>query len=60
MKRMAYVTLFLVSPEFKRHSECLVLEDVKMITCSNVWFIGSVAQLCCDQNMPDHRSSTVL
>ena len=33
---MAYVALFLVSPEFKRQSECLVLEDMKMITCSNL------------------------
>ena len=36
IKRMAYVALFLVSPEFKRQSECLVLEDMKMITCSNL------------------------
>ena len=36
IKRMAYVALFLVSPEFKRQSECLVLEDMKMTTCSNV------------------------
>ena len=33
---MAYVALFLVSREFKRQSECLVLEDMKMITCSNL------------------------
>ena len=32
IKRMAYVALFLVSPEFKRQYECLVLEDMKMIT----------------------------
>ena len=36
MKRMAYVALFIVGPEFNRQSECLVLEDMKMITCSNV------------------------
>ena len=35
IKQVAYVALFLVSPEFKRQSECLVLEDMKMITCSN-------------------------
>ena len=33
---MAYVALFHVSPEFKRSSERLVLEDMKLITCSNV------------------------
>ena len=39
-KTNGFVALFLVSPQFKKQPECLVLEDMKMITCSNVQFIG--------------------
>ena len=54
---MAYVALFHVSPEFKRPSERLVLEDNLL----HVVMFSLLAQLCCDWNDTlDFRSSTVL